>query len=603
MKNIKTIFVFLLYVSQLFSQEQFTEMLNINLPGYSSTCTSWADYDNDGDLDILLTGTDYNYTFSKVYRNNENSTFVEQTTISLVGVWNGAVSWGDYNNDSYVDILMIGNDPLGRKVSKIYSNNGDNTFTEQTSISLTNFSAGDVSWGDYDNDGDLDILLIGSTEVGRASKIYKNNGNNTFTEQTSISLIDINNGSIAWGDYDNDGDLDIFMSGAAIIGGFGTAISKVFCNNGNNTFSEQTSNSFIGIHVGDIAWGDYDNDGYLDILITGQTSSSGPVSKIYRNNRDGTFTEQPQIILTAIWKSSVAWGDYDNDGFLDIFMAGTTSEENSVTKIYHNNGDKTFTEQNSIILPGISGCVSWADYDNDGDLDILIAGSSITKIYRNNNITFNTLPTIPTNLQSIVSQHGVSFSWDKSTDNETPQDGLKYNLVIGTSSNAVNVFSPMSDRNTGFRRVINLGNTNHNNSWTINNLNSGQTYYWSVQAVDNTFSGSNFASEKILVVTSIDGELMQVLPKEFNLEQNYPNPFNPSTKISWQSPVSGWQTLKVYDVLGREVATLVDEFRNAGNYDVEFNPVSNIRHPASGVYFYQLKAGEFVATKKMMILK
>jgi len=97
------------------------------------------------------------------------------------------------------------------------------------------------------------------------------------------------------------------------------------------------------------------------------------------------------------------------------------------------------------------------------------------------------------------------------------------------------------------------------------------------------------------------------IPKEFILYQNYPNPFNPSTKISWQTPVGSWQTLKIYDVLGNEVATLVDEYRPAGSYEVEFStiggPESSIRHPASGVYFYQLRAGDFVQSKKMLIIK
>lgn len=101
-------------------------------------------------------------------------------------------------------------------------------------------------------------------------------------------------------------------------------------------------------------------------------------------------------------------------------------------------------------------------------------------------------------------------------------------------------------------------------------------------------------------VVDVD-EVENTIPTEFKLEQNYPNPFNPNTKISWQSPVSGWQTLKVYDVLGREVATLVDEYRNAGTYNVEFR-IENLEL-SSGIYFYQLKAGEFVETKKMMFLK
>jgi len=89
----------------------------------------------------------------------------------------------------------------------------------------------------------------------------------------------------------------------------------------------------------------------------------------------------------------------------------------------------------------------------------------------------------------------------------------------------------------------------------------------------------------------------------YRLEQNYPNPFNPSTKISWQSPVGSWQTLKVYDLLGREVATLVDEYRPAGEYEVEFSPESSIKYPATGIYFYTLRAGDFIQTRKMVLIK
>jgi len=88
-------------------------------------------------------------------------------------------------------------------------------------------------------------------------------------------------------------------------------------------------------------------------------------------------------------------------------------------------------------------------------------------------------------------------------------------------------------------------------------------------------------------------------PNIFSLEQNYPNPFNPTTKISWQSPISSWQTLKIYDMLGNEVAILVNEYRPAGNYEVEFSG-SDL---PSGVYFYQLKAGSFIQTKKMILLR
>jgi len=100
------------------------------------------------------------------------------------------------------------------------------------------------------------------------------------------------------------------------------------------------------------------------------------------------------------------------------------------------------------------------------------------------------------------------------------------------------------------------------------------------------------------IITSI-GEKEMIVAENYFLFQNYPNPFNPSTKISWQSPVSGWQTLKIYDVLGNEVATLVDEYKPAGNYEVEWDASGF----PSGVYFYQLKSGSFVETKKMILLK
>jgi hypothetical protein len=98
---------------------------------------------------------------------------------------------------------------------------------------------------------------------------------------------------------------------------------------------------------------------------------------------------------------------------------------------------------------------------------------------------------------------------------------------------------------------------------------------------------------------NVDENPLTHLPNNFSLSQNYPNPFNPSTKISWQSPVSGHHSLKIYDVLGNEVATLVNEFKNAGRYEVDFNASSL----SSGIYFYKLQAGSFIQTKKMILMK
>jgi hypothetical protein len=120
---------------------------------------------------------------------------------------------------------------------------------------------------------------------------------------------------------------------------------------------------------------------------------------------------------------------------------------------------------------------------------------------------------------------------------------------------------------------------------------------------------SNPTSGTMLFIDDISLDYTTGLKEETNntsetfLLNAYPNPFNPSTKISWQIPVGSWQTLKIYDLLGNEVATLIDEYKSAGKYEVEFNSSSGIQDLASGIYFYQLKAGEYINTKKMILLK
>jgi hypothetical protein len=129
----------------------------------------------------------------------------------------------------------------------------------------------------------------------------------------------------------------------------------------------------------------------------------------------------------------------------------------------------------------------------------------------------------------------------------------------------------------------------------------GITYRWMWDFSVFYIYGAKINNQVYGTLTSIDDT--QNVVNKYYLSQNYPNPFNPSTKISWQSPVGSWQTLKVYDILGNEVATLVDEYRNAGSYEVEFNSASSIKNLASGIYFYRLQAGDYVETKKMILLK
>jgi hypothetical protein len=502
-KKLQSISLVLFLVCANCYSQTFQE-ITTTLPNVNAGEAAWGDYDNDGDLDILITGNDLSYNrISRVYQNAGGGVFNHQTQISLQGVTSGTSDWIDYDNDGDLDIMITGSGSDNVPLSRIYKNNGDNTFTEQSTIILANVRNSSVVWGDYNNDGDPDVLFIGYNEYNnRVVKLFRNNGNYTFTEQTGIGLAEVSDGSAAFGDYDKDGDQDIVLSGSSGLG----LISKVYRNNGDNSFSEQAGISLTGAYSGSVTWSDYNNDGYLDILITGYTDSGVKISELYKNNGNNTFTKQNTVALTAVSYGSLAWGDYDNDGDQDLLLTGQVENNTGISKLFKNNGNNSFTEQTAITLTGMSnGTAEWGDYDNDGDLDILMTGyytathSPLTRLYRNNGSTFNTKPTTPGGLVQSVSGNKANLSWNISSDTQTPQTGLSYNLYVSTSPSGNNIKSPNASVPSGLRKITETGEI-HNNQYTISNLNAG-TYYWSVQAIDAALAGSAFASEGSFTVS------------------------------------------------------------------------------------------------------
>ena len=385
----------------------FSEQTDVSLAGVSYGSVAWGDYDNSGNLDILITGTtngSYTGAVTKIYRNNGNNTFSDQVDISVPGVTNSSASWGDYNNDGYLDILLTGLDINNIPVSKVFRNNGNNSFSEQTDISLTGVRESSAEWADLNNDGMLDIIITGTSGSGEVSKIYRNYGSNIFSEQQGINLPGVTNGSVTSADYNNDGFTDLLLTGSGM--------ARIYRNTGNPynmEFIELQDIDLGNITKSSAAWSDYDSDGDLDILLTGYDINSNiPVSRIYDNNH-GSFSVSG-ISLTGVAGSSVAdnsvigasesiWGDYDNDGDPDFWLQEKRFPDVSVRYI-HNNGNNTFKDQSNFSLPGIRySSAAWGDYDNDGDLDIIISGeqgtSRITKIFRNEILIYNKRPQAP----------------------------------------------------------------------------------------------------------------------------------------------------------------------------------------------------------------
>jgi hypothetical protein len=470
------------------------------LPALGEGRAVWGDHDNDGRLDVLATGFDGTNYAAYIFRNNPNGVFTNLNA-GLTNAERGLVAWVDYNRDGRLDALLTGGYP--QNPPQLYRNDGGGVFAPVNPglpYIHNGGSFGAVAWGDFDNDGNQDIALSGqSTNLTPSTFISRNNGNDTFTI-ASAGLPGAAAGSLDWGDYDNDGDLDLVLSGRSPGSVY---VAKVFRNDGKGVFSEAVTN-FPTVYLGVTLWGDYDNDGDSDLLLAGSIGDYNPVSRIYRND-GGMFTDIGAG-LTGFWFAQGAWADFDNDGDLDAILGGRDPSGVTVTKLYRNNGNQTFTEVSASLLAIQSGSYSWGDYDNDGDLDLLVMGLNCNfgcqsvQLYRNNGPT-NAPPTTPAGLNvTLLPGNDVALRWNASTDARTASNGISYNLRIGTNSGGIQISSPQSDLATGFRRVPQSGFA-HTNRWKLVNLAKG-TYYWSVQAVDPTYAGSPFSTQGTFTISN-----------------------------------------------------------------------------------------------------
>ena len=233
-------------------------------------------------------------------------------------IW-GSVAWGDYDNDGDLDILLTGQyrQPIRHRPGLPQRRRRD--LHADIAAGLPGVTHSSAAWGDYDNDGDLDILLTGDTGSAAIAGVYRNDGGGVFTD-IGAGLPGVEQGSVAWGDYDNDGDLDILLAGTPT-----TALSDDgYLPTSTATTGMRPSPTSRpvcrGCEYGSAAWGDYDNDGDLDILH----------HRIYQRARlvAGSTVTTGTAPSPTSWPgcrgsdSSVAWGDYDNDGDLDILLTG-----------------------------------------------------------------------------------------------------------------------------------------------------------------------------------------------------------------------------------------------------------------------------------------
>lgn len=338
---------------------------------------SWLDYNNDGRLDLLVGSP----TIGEEYRIllNRSSAFDDVTVgaLQMLSVPIHGAALGDYDNDGYVDLYLT----RGKSTNMLLKNRGDGAFADVSQsagvLAERGIDRGSSSFVDYDNDGDLD-LFVGDYQS--TDFLYQNQNDGTFLDVTeNLGIAGQGNTTHhMFGDYDNDGLMDLFVAQNDPIG---SNLGALYHNEQDGRFADVTQSAGIlgsAFNAEGVLFVDINNDNWLDLLITtGHHGSFGfsliERNLLYRNNRDGTFSNVTQLmgVVGEKQSSGVTAGDYDNDGWTDIVVS------NSITNhLFHNDGGQRFSQvavQSGIEEEGGIGAVNFGDYGNDGFLDLFFA--------------------------------------------------------------------------------------------------------------------------------------------------------------------------------------------------------------------------------------
>lgn len=301
---------------------------------------SFADVDNDGDLDAVVVTFGANGVghINYFYRNEGNGTFTHENlnAIGDVLTYSEMASWMDVNNDAHLDLYVTNS--VGNLKNLYYENLQNGDFEENNSLTITNenLPSRSINWVDYDNDGDGDLFV--SNEEGTQNSLYRNDGNSNFTQITNSGLTsdqESTTGS-SWADIDNDGDFDVFI---ANIGSNGER-NQLFINN-QGVFTEDTNSVIQQDQTNSFGstFGDVDNDGDLDLLVCNAYLPGQDTNFLYINDGSGNFTKDTSSALAQHegWTFGAAFGDYNNDGWLDVILANNEND-NQANAVYKNTG-------------------------------------------------------------------------------------------------------------------------------------------------------------------------------------------------------------------------------------------------------------------------
>jgi hypothetical protein len=334
-----------------------------------------ADYNGDGFEDVFISVV---YGSNVLYTNAGNGSFqrVNPNPVASGTLASAGGVWGDYDNDGFPDLFVS----VNNQANDLLYRNADGTSLSRITAGSPVSSGGrgnGCAWIDYDCDGYLDLYVCNSDQN---NFLYRNLGNGTFKRLTTNTIVTATGNSQActWGDYDNDGYPDLFL-------GKGVGNNLLYHNERNGKFSAMPGlpMSKEGSGVGAAAWVDYDNDGFSDLFVPNYNQTAF----LYHNNGDGTFLKVTNSALTIdiLQATSSAWADYDNDGYLDVFI----TQIGKPNLLFHNDGNGNFTkimDAPAFDEIGESTSAAWVDIDNDGFSDLILPNYHANKgeLFRNN---------------------------------------------------------------------------------------------------------------------------------------------------------------------------------------------------------------------------
>lgn len=451
--------------------------------------TSLGDYDGDKDLDVLITGYGLSagQGYAYLYRNNGNLSFSLVQGTGIIGVGNGNADWMDIDGDGDLDLFTSGQMSYQNNESQdtaLFYRNDNGIFT-RIICPVRSLSSASSDWADIDLDGDYDLAVTGSLSVSENYfTVYENLGNFQFT--VFQELPGVSSGMAKFCDYDHDGYPDMALTGSRSSGNYITEVYHF-----ENGHYVKINQSFFGVRYSDLAWGDLDQDGDPDLIVTGSVQNETPsLTRLYSNNGDGSFTEIPGT-MAGIRQGDMDLADLDQDGDLDVVMNGIyVTDASWIGYIYLNNGQFDFTLADSIVSLKYAEMVI-GDLDNDLDADIFLTGrydyqNYWSKIYRNDWPVQNVQPSAPESITAIVTGCSVSVIW------ENPAPGHTANLKIGITPQGDEIFNSLSYEN-GYRKVALPGNMGMKSQVFLPYLPDNH-YSVSVQKIDYSLIASPWSA-------------------------------------------------------------------------------------------------------------